>query len=59
MVAAFILSVLVEEDGDTEGGRCDSRRRGVAVISTVPTVKKNDVQNSFLSPAVADGVFYA
>ena len=26
---------------------------------SVPTVEKNDVHNSFLSPAVDDGVLYA
>lgn len=60
MVAAFILSVLVGEDEDTEGGRWDSRgERGGCDFYSLPTVKKNDVHNSFLSPAVADGVFYA
>lgn len=33
------------------GGYCD--------CFSVPATKKNDVHNSFLSPAVADGVFCA
>lgn len=33
------------------GGYCD--------YFSVPATKKNDVHNSFLSPAVADGVFCA
>lgn len=37
----------------------DVIQQRASVITTVPTVKKNDVHNSFLSPAVADGVFSA
>lgn len=33
VAAAFTLSGLVGEDGDTGGGRCDSGGRGAPVIS--------------------------
>lgn len=51
----FFSSVVVVEEEEDTGGADVIQQRG----SVITTVKKNDVHNSFLSPAVADGVFSA
>lgn len=59
-VAEFILSGVFLRA--VTGGRRYRRRSvrgGYCDCFSVPATKKNDVHNSFLSPAVADGVFCA